>query len=62
MLRAAGNGAKFESPLSHEYIHVVGFSCIDDKDIITFNMREESINWTEDRVKCKKPLIDGKVG
>ena len=47
MLRAAGNGAKFESPLSHERTHLVGFAFVDDTDLVTFNMQRKDVKWNE---------------
>ena len=45
MLRAAGHGAKFKSPISHENTHIVGFAYVDDTDLITYNMTDENISW-----------------
>ena len=45
MLRAAGNGAKFESPLSHEQSHIVGFAFVDDTDLVAFDMTTDDARW-----------------
>ena len=45
MLRVAGNGAKFESPLSHENTHIVGFAFVDDTDLVSFDMTNEDVDW-----------------
>ena len=45
MLRAAGNGAKFVSPMSLENTHLVGFAFVDDTDLISLNMDDDEVTW-----------------
>jgi hypothetical protein len=40
MLRSAGNGGHFISPISKEYSHTVGFAFVDDTDLIHLDMRQ----------------------
>ena len=51
MLRSKGHGAKFISPLSKELTRVVGFTFVDDTDLITFDMFDEEKSW-EDLASC----------
>ena len=45
MLRTAGNGGHFISPISKEYSHTVGFAFVDDTDLLHLDMRkQESTN------------------
>ena len=41
MLRTAGNGGHFVSPISKDYSHTVGFAFVDDTDLIHLDMRKE---------------------
>ena len=45
MLRKAGNGAKFVSPMSKEYTHLVGFAFVDDTDLLSFDMASNNVQW-----------------
>ena len=43
MLREKGHGAKFCSLISGNITHIVGYAFVDDTDLVTFEMFEESI-------------------
>ena len=49
MLRAAGNGAKFVSPISKHSNLVVAFAFVDDTDLISFNLNG-------DRTTCEEVM------
>ena len=57
MLRKKGHGAKFLSPLSKHLTHIVGFAFVDDTDLLTFDMFDETKSW-ENLSECMQEAID----
>ena len=57
MLRSKGHGAKFVSSISKNLTHIVGFSFVDNTDLVTFDMFDETKSW--DTLKdCMQEAID----
>jgi hypothetical protein len=54
MLRTAGNGGHFVSPISKEKSHTVGFAFVDDTDLIHLDMRKHE---TDLRITCTDKWI-----
>jgi hypothetical protein len=44
MLRQAGNGAFFISPISKKTSHLVGYAFVDDTDLVQFDARDSSLS------------------
>ena len=47
MLRKALHGAKFLSPITKEFTHIVGFAFVDDTDLVSLDMTNEHITFEE---------------
>ena len=47
MLRTAGNGGKFTSPVTQTKTHIVGYAFVDDTDLITLDMNDDEITTEE---------------
>ena len=57
MLRKAGNGGHFVSPISKQNTHIVGFAYVDDTDLIQIDMRNID-NDTEEVMRKMQEAID----
>ena len=42
-MRTAGHSGYFQSPISKENFHIVGYSYVDDTDLITYNWADPAI-------------------
>ena len=47
MMRGAGHGLRFDSPLSHSTDSIVGFAFVDDTDIVSGNLTATEITFNE---------------
>ena len=57
MLRSKGHGAKFISPLSKKLTHIVGFTFVDNLDLITFDMLDETRSF-DNLTECMQEAIN----
>jgi hypothetical protein len=56
MLRTAGNGSFFIEPISKKLSHCVGYSFVDDTDLIQFDTRDQKMSEEEVLEKMKSSI------
>jgi hypothetical protein len=56
MLRAAGNGGYFTQPISQEISHSVGYSFVDDTDLLQYDSRDENATIDETMEKMQSTI------
>ena len=56
MLRKNGHGAKFCTPITGNITQIVGYAFVDDTDLITFEMFDETITWADIEAKMQDSI------